>query len=668
MFASDDGTPLDRWSQAKYSLEVFAAMLDTGDALQVYRTSDFDDDGRGEVAVTLLGAEPASSRVAKIHRMQLQGGGTPYAPVTRAYHDLVAAESSTKWLVILSDGAFDDRSSAQVQRDFRTFASDNSDESSALQVAFLAIGPDAPQLTNEPDSGVYVDQARASDQLLGKMTEFSNRIFERNLLTHEQGRVAPDIPLSELTVFAQGEDVAIGELEIGGEVITPASTVEVSWSQNKAARYGSKTTPATPNTRLKGKLATYLHVPAGTGAVKVGGAQAVDMYYKPDVGFGVQLQDADGLPVDPSKIVGGDYTLYYGFMDDTCTFLSSPLLGDVDYSARVLRDGEVIADAFQSGDTITLTRGAVELDVTARYLGGNTARSVIDVTVLQAARPTSFDVSERSFAASELGATSAPDDAIRLTYGLGSSGELAAFSPEEWSSVTPESFTVTSDSNITFDVVVADEIGIVYLVPHAPQGDVLTADTGRIPVSVTVEHSYDEQLYRATTTLDLDIVDDISWWERFANWFATVGWWLALLVLLALVLLGYVVKPRFSRKMRPAPSISMRPLRATVRGGTAQGSFRRDRVISLLPYLSERGELVYVGTSARSQFPALKLKAKRGRRAEVVNWQALVAQENVQIGGRTIDATTKRPPLIGPTTTIVATIRNNVRFEMTPSS
>ena len=68
-----------------------------------------------------------------------------------------------------------------------------------------------------------------------------------------------------------------------------------------------------------------------------------------------------------------------------------------------------MADSFQSGDVIKLERGNVQLEVAARYLGGNTSTAVIDLTVLQPARPSGFQVEPSSFNVSTLGAGQSPD-------------------------------------------------------------------------------------------------------------------------------------------------------------------------------------------------------------------------------------------------------------------
>jgi hypothetical protein len=664
---SDGSSPLDRWSAAKYSVEVFAAMLDTPDTLNVYRMSDFANGARSGPRVKLTGTEPASARVAKIHDMQLVGGGTPYAPVNRAYSDLVASQGNDKWLVILSDGEFNDRATKDVDKDLLAHVRANRTEAGGLRVAFLAIGPDAPKITNDPARGVYFEHARTSAELLGKMTGFSNRIFQRNELpSSAPGHYSPNIDLEQVLVFAQGQNVTIGGLSSSKGSAAPVSTVEVSWAANQRALAGAGTVPAVPNKNLHGKLATFTDVPRGDLVFDITGAKTVDVFYQPRVNFGVHLVDSTGKTVATDKIVGGEYTLDYGFMDDSCAFIQSDLLGDVQYTARVYHDGTVIADDFASGDSITLERGDVRLDVSARYLDGNTASADIGLKVLRPARPTGFTAAKTSFPVSTLAADRAPEDALKLHYGIRSGTALEPFSAEEWASFTPESFHVTSDSNIAFTVSLGPNPGDVFLLPHAPGGDVVTADTGDIPIHIAASHVYDEQLNETTFDTTVQITDDIPWLTRAMAWFATVGWKLLLGVIAVVILLGYLFKRRFSKKMKARPRIIGTPRQVGVRNEESTGKFTVSRSRRWLPFLADVATLSVVPAGVAG-FRVLKLKAGPRKSMLVENWKLLAQRANVSINGIDIDAETKRQPVFSPSATITASTPQ-MTYEMTPNA
>ncbi|MCB1272869.1 MAG: hypothetical protein KDB25_00535 [Leucobacter sp.] len=323
MFKGDEGS-LDRWSAAKYSVEVLAAMLTEGDVLNVFRTSDFADRSTAKPAVRVKGSAPLSDRVGQVHAMQMVGGGTPYEPVRQAISDLSASSSPEKWLVVLSDGEFDNRTSAQVQSDLEHFVKSDRDADSTRRVAFLALGDSAPKLHSNPKVGVYFEHAEDSSKLLGVMTGFSNRIFGRSLLPQSTpGQADIDIAMDEIMVFAQGGDVEIESLSTSGGTIQPNSSVQVSWADNQRAKYGSDRVPAVPNKALKGKLAVFDDIPPGALTVGVTGAKTIDMFYRPHVAFGIELRDAAGAKVEADKIVGGEYTVDYGFMDANCEIVHS---------------------------------------------------------------------------------------------------------------------------------------------------------------------------------------------------------------------------------------------------------------------------------------------------------------------------------------------------------
>ena len=76
MFVDKSG-PIDRWSNAKYSLEVFTAMLGPGALLNVYRTSDFTEGKTSSPAAQVKGSEPIEKRIGQVHNLPMIGGGTP---------------------------------------------------------------------------------------------------------------------------------------------------------------------------------------------------------------------------------------------------------------------------------------------------------------------------------------------------------------------------------------------------------------------------------------------------------------------------------------------------------------------------------------------------------------------------------------------------------------
>jgi len=148
MFLSKSNEQIRLWSYAKYSLEVFAALLRPNDILNVYLLSSYKKDGgAAKPVVTLYGNSPQGERVDAIRNMTLNGKGTPYGPVQDAYKDLVTSSAPEKWLVIMTDGKFDGVSNEQVSGEVAQYLNEgNVSSRSKLQIAFLSIGDEAPVL------------------------------------------------------------------------------------------------------------------------------------------------------------------------------------------------------------------------------------------------------------------------------------------------------------------------------------------------------------------------------------------------------------------------------------------------------------------------------------------------------------------------------------------
>jgi hypothetical protein len=102
MIMDDNGSYLDRWGQAKYAMEVFAAMLEERDTMRVYYMSEFDVLAGGRVNAppkhTISGSQPAGQRVATIHNTVTRAEATPYDAVAKAYADLRNNPAAEKWL------------------------------------------------------------------------------------------------------------------------------------------------------------------------------------------------------------------------------------------------------------------------------------------------------------------------------------------------------------------------------------------------------------------------------------------------------------------------------------------------------------------------------------------------------------------------------------------
>lgn len=151
---------VDTWCQAKYSMEVFAAMLGEKDTLNVYYMSDYrSGTGRGPRLV-LHGKDGAATNVGKLHSEKTRAGNTPFNSVRKAYSDLSKATADEKWLVILTDGAFEDGALGRDKIDAFLAVKD-----SDISVMFLAMGPSAAGITAKSSQNIFYVESRCLYQI-----------------------------------------------------------------------------------------------------------------------------------------------------------------------------------------------------------------------------------------------------------------------------------------------------------------------------------------------------------------------------------------------------------------------------------------------------------------------------------------------------------------------
>jgi hypothetical protein len=153
----------------------------------------------------------------------------------------------------------------------------------------------------------------------------------------------------------------------------------------------------------------------------------------------------------------------------------------------------------------------------------------------------------------------------------------------------------------------------------------------------------------------LTVVDDRSLWTKFWCWFVGIGWILLLLLLLLIIIIGYIIKPRFPRLQNNPPAVLCSPKRFGRQPNDGFGRFVRSGWRRMLPYVADRATLTPWDTSdGAAFFVPLKLQAKRGKIAEVSNYQVIAQRAELDgpkyfcfINGQLIDDTIKRAPRVG---------------------
>ena len=609
----EDGVYLDRWGQAKYALEVFAAMLEARDTMRVYYMSDFDTSAGGSTnasaRISMSGSEVAATRVAKIHDTVTCAANTPYDPVTKAYADLKNSDADEKWLVVLTDGKFNrlngqNASNVDVDGFFSQYVSE-----SDVKIIFMAIGDEFDEIKADPGRNIFFEHARNSNEILGRITEICNRIFNRNRLrfTNEaRHEFSFDIPMLELLVFAQGADVKVNSIS-GDGTHSPDDTVNVRYSEVAATNYANDSNVIISR-NLTGVVASFQNIPKGSYSLDINGAQTVEVYYKPAVKVDIKLFQ-HGEEILTQNLLEGDYQIRFGIVNENGEFFESSLLRSVEYEATAQNGGQTVS--INSGDTISLKRGELTVHVLSHFLEINTAENTVTRRVLAPASPLEVDIAmpNDEFTVTNLNDTGAFIITVKHEGNL--------LTETQWQSMPMPVVTTISKVNIVGLKRGADVSTFEFYIKQM-NSDKYTTSTGDITLTATAELEYDEQLCVGEGNITVNIDDDISFWERFQDWIKKYWYifWPLLFLLLGLLLwwLLWGRKKRFPKYMSKTPAIQVETDNNTI---TKYGSFKINKKTKWMPLCPETGTIVAAADG--KPLPPLKVKAVGNERMELTN-------------------------------------------------
>lgn len=571
--------PVDRWCQAKYAMEVFASMLGEKDSMSIYAMSDFWDTIEGRPVLTVKGSSSVADRVASVHNMLTAAGNTPFECAERAYMDLQTAGSDEKWLVILTDGVFNyadpatgftNRTDEYIEDKLKTYVSGGD-----IKVIYLAMAEHAKTFKENPDAGFYFERANSGDEILTKITDISNQIFQQNKIKVESKGgyyFATDIPLSEVIVFAQGPNVVIQNLENekSNQTINLASKVSVRYSEKATSRGEGVYQPPNLliNDKLTGIVANYGEMPAGKYKIDVSGATSVEVYYKPNVKIVTRLFDDDGQEIKEGRFVEGTYRLEFGLADpETGEILESELLGKVEYEAIVSMNG--VEKEMKSGDKIVLTPGDLSISVSGTYLDYNKVSADLAYEVFPVGQPLEFqiDVPKQGWVLSteSLDAADTAQDHILVTVLV----DGKVITNDMWNAM--ETLEVSSRKHIDYRVEKGSETGTFKIYPEIYNEDPLDTASGKIDFKVEGALEKDGELYEGKEKSSLEIKSTQSIWDKIIHMLKKYWWLLVLLVIILIIVTAFWKRKLLPKKLKatnleyivslgrpPTPGSSMR--------------------------------------------------------------------------------------------------------------
>lgn len=488
----EQGSPIDRWCQAKYAVEVVGGMLDDKVSLSIYDTSAQTDDPW--IAFSGKGV-PAADKVKKIHEETPNKTKTEFRHVRDAAADLAGSAEDQKWLVVFTDGKFYDNGNKldapAVGAELSGFAK------KGANIVYLSIGDEGALMAEDFDSGVNVVQvsadgeARAAKQGRGGTVYLANAAHSEDTLPNMQ-KIASIVSgrheiasgdsvksfktvtsMSDVVVFAQGAGIASEQRPIkltgpDGKEIPARSQVQVEYSKVPARNLeGIEKSKVVYNDRLQGVIVTFADdnsFPAGEYKLESAQEAHVSVYYMPDIVVRPVITNtktgaAWGLSTpgngDDSYLVAGDSTIGFKFYDrqsgeaieDTSQFGD-----DITYKAVFSYDGMDPIDV-QDGESVSLEEGNAKVTTSANIFGDTTVTSTfkgveivpaLDIAVTLTG-PDSFSVTDID----EWPGGEVPEYEVTVTKGDGS--ELDA---DQWAAL--EDLKVeSSNENVTW---VADRV------------------------------------------------------------------------------------------------------------------------------------------------------------------------------------------------------------------
>jgi hypothetical protein len=292
-----------RWWHASYAIQALAGVLAEDDSLYIVYMGDPDK----------------ANRVEDRHRALLEfqdrqpSGQTPYGAVRTAMAALAATPDQDRWLVVITDGGFQDGETpldlAPLPEEIRSFV-----QKSGTRTIFLLIGSGADAVVAEiwrQQVSASVLRAKDAAEIVDRMEDIGAMITSRAVgrsavtsrISGSQAEITTAFPLKRLIVLQQArKPEALAPFKGAGEGdprVRQSQDFQIrtpTLATRKAARFGRIT-------HLVGSEADRV-IPSGKLTIGFDHRLAADqVVFLPEVAarFDVRLVDGNGEALGPNK-------------------------------------------------------------------------------------------------------------------------------------------------------------------------------------------------------------------------------------------------------------------------------------------------------------------------------------------------------------------------------
>lgn len=313
----DDSTSMDhegRWARANYATQVLAGLMNQGDELKVYYLKYSARNGPQSVDLSAQGIQKALQKIGNMVTI----GSTPFSTVQQAQQALNARtpeKDAQYWLVILTDGSYDEGYSAQeIRNKFQKFVSDGvGRQHEKLQMIYLTIGNNADRIdegghgSDLAEKGIYCYHAQdgnGSQGIVPVMAEVADRISGRSRLEgasvvkidKKTLQIKSDIPLFNFVVMIQNSKAALSKVVCDG-------TTQLNISRTAPAKANDKDYNVWLDANVQTVDYGSKHIPPGTYTLHFDSeidASKVAVLFEPALQVKLYLDDPSKVHVEDS--------------------------------------------------------------------------------------------------------------------------------------------------------------------------------------------------------------------------------------------------------------------------------------------------------------------------------------------------------------------------------
>ncbi|MBQ6951283.1 MAG: hypothetical protein IJN44_07315 [Clostridia bacterium] len=274
----DDSTSMDsvaRWTRANYATQVLAGLMNQGDELKVYYLERSIKYGPQSVDLSANGIQNSLQKISNMETYV----ATPFSGVQLAQKAINARtpeKDAQYWLVILTDGSYNEGYSAQeIRNKFQSFVADGVGmQHEKLRMIYLTIGNNAVRIdegghgSELAEKGIYCYHAQDGDGKQGivpVMGEVADRISGRTRLdgasivkvNSKTLQIKSDIPLFNFVVMTQGSKSSLTS-------VVCDNTTQLTISRSAPARANDSKQNVWLNANVQTVDNGSKHIPPGT--------------------------------------------------------------------------------------------------------------------------------------------------------------------------------------------------------------------------------------------------------------------------------------------------------------------------------------------------------------------------------------------------------------------